>query len=84
MGPHDTVLPSCKSILQSYSLCSGRASTASLLVMSRYFLNSAGTLGGSVATNATYPMVWTLGSKLSDSSQVNENALCSNLVHWSR
>jgi len=84
MGHHGAVLPSCRSILQSYGLCSARASAASLLMMSRYFLNCAGMLGDSVATDATHAMVWVLGSKLTDSSQVNENALCSNLVHLSR
>jgi len=43
MGPQGTVDPSFKSILQSYGLCLGSASADSLPIMSRYWLNSAGT-----------------------------------------
>ena len=78
MGPHGAVVPSFRSILQSYGLCSGSGSAASLFMMPRYLWNSLGTwvVGSSpLLDTETYPMTWAAGSTATKPSQERENSL---------
>jgi len=86
MGPHSAVLPSWRSILQSYERCSGSASAASLPIIPKYWRNSAGTVfsGSSFVTAEAYLMRRAVGSRHTASSHVRGNSASSNLVHRSR
>jgi len=85
MGPHGAVVPSFRTILQSYVRCSGSASTTSFPMIHRNCRNSLGTLssGFSEAT-ATCRRSRTVGSMATVSSQVSENSAVSCQVHFSK